>query len=91
MTWPNLSSNPHSQTYKDYCRNALIKYSPWKDTDIPRLLDPSHDHVGECEAWSRARGHRLMTIGVLAGNARAIRAYEGAGYGHYQHIMRRYL
>lgn len=47
--------------------------------------------ITACEAWSRARGHSVMTIGVLAGNARAIRAYEGAGYNHYQHIMRRYL
>jgi GNAT superfamily N-acetyltransferase len=44
-----------------------------------------------CEAWSRARGHTVMQIGVLHGNSRAIRAYEGAGYGHYNHIMRRYL
>lgn len=43
------------------------------------------------EGWSRARGHKLMTIGVLAGNARAIRAYEGAGYAPYTVVMRRYL
>jgi GNAT superfamily N-acetyltransferase len=47
--------------------------------------------IEACEAWSRGRGHKVMTIGVLAGNVRAVRAYEGAGYGHYTHIMRRYL
>ncbi len=36
-----------------------------------------------CEAWSMARGHKLLTINVLARNARAIRAYEGAGYAPY--------
>lgn len=43
------------------------------------------------EAWSRGRGHRLVTIGVVAKNARAIRAYEGAGYAPYTMMMRRYL
>ncbi|RZA14549.1 MAG: GNAT family N-acetyltransferase [Lysobacteraceae bacterium] len=43
------------------------------------------------EAWSRGRAHKLLTIGVLAGNARAIRSYEGAGYAPYTIIMRRYL
>lgn len=47
--------------------------------------------IGACEDWSRARGHQLLTIGVLAGNARAIRAYEGAGYAPYTVMMRRYL
>lgn len=47
--------------------------------------------IGACEGWSRARGHAVMMIGVLAGNTRAIRTYEGAGYSHYNHIMRRYL
>jgi len=44
-----------------------------------------------CEAWSRGRGHQLMTIGVLANNARAIRAYEGAGYEPYTATLRKYL
>ncbi len=44
-----------------------------------------------CEAWSRGRGHRLLTIGVLANNARAIRAYEGAGYAPYTATLRKYL
>jgi GNAT superfamily N-acetyltransferase len=47
--------------------------------------------IAACEAWSRDRGHRLLTIGVLAKNAHAIRAYESAGYSPYTVIMRRYL
>ncbi len=44
-----------------------------------------------CEAWARGRGHKLLTIGVLAKNPAAIRAYEGAGYVPYVTVMRRYL
>ncbi len=44
-----------------------------------------------CEAWAKERGHKLLTVGVLAGNPAAIRAYEGAGYAPYVTIMRRYL
>jgi GNAT superfamily N-acetyltransferase len=44
-----------------------------------------------CEAWARERGHKLLTIGVLAKNPSAIRAYEGAGYAPYGIMMRRYL
>jgi GNAT superfamily N-acetyltransferase len=44
-----------------------------------------------CESWARERGHRLLTVGVLAKNPAAIRAYEGAGYAPYVAIMRRYL
>jgi GNAT superfamily N-acetyltransferase len=44
-----------------------------------------------CETWARGRGHKLLQVGVLARNARAIRSYEGAGYGAYGITMRRYL
>ena len=44
-----------------------------------------------CEAWARGRGHKLLQVGVLAHNARAIRSYEGAGYNSYGLTMRRYL
>lgn len=47
--------------------------------------------IEACEGWSRGRGHKLLTIGVLARNARAIRAYEGCGYAPYTITMRRYL
>ena len=44
-----------------------------------------------CEAWAKARGHKLLTIGVLAQNQAAVRSYGGAGYSPYVTIMRRYL
>jgi len=44
-----------------------------------------------CEAWARSRGHKLLTVGVLARNSSAIRAYEGSGYAPYSTMMRRYL
>jgi GNAT superfamily N-acetyltransferase len=47
--------------------------------------------IAACETWARVRGHKLLTVGVLARNARAIRSYEGAGYDPYVTIMRRYL
>jgi len=47
--------------------------------------------IEACEGWSRRRGHKLLTISVLAGNKRAIRAYEGAGYTPYNMTLRRYL
>ncbi len=47
--------------------------------------------IEACEAWARARGHKLLQVGVLARNARAIRSYEGAGYSAYGLTMRRYL
>jgi GNAT superfamily N-acetyltransferase len=47
--------------------------------------------IAACEAWSKGRGHSLMTIGVLAQNQGAIRAYEGTGYEPYTLIVRRYL
>jgi len=46
--------------------------------------------IAACEGWSRARGHGVMTIGVLARNQGAIRAYEGAGYEPYTLIVRKY-
>jgi GNAT superfamily N-acetyltransferase len=47
--------------------------------------------IEACEAWARERGHKLLTVGVLASNGRAIRSYEGAGYAAYGITMRRYL
>jgi GNAT superfamily N-acetyltransferase len=47
--------------------------------------------IEACETWARERGHRLLTVGVLARNGRAIRSYEGAGYSAYGITMRRYL
>ena len=47
--------------------------------------------IAACEDWARGRGHKLLTIGVLAKNPGAIRAYEGTGYEPYVVTMRRYL
>jgi GNAT superfamily N-acetyltransferase len=47
--------------------------------------------IAACEDWARNRGHKLLTVGVLSKNARAIRSYEGAGFSPYTSIMRRYL
>lgn len=60
---------------------------------VPEARGQGHGKalIAACEAWSRERGHKLLTIGVLAKNAHAIRAYEGAGYAPYTLIMRRYL
>lgn len=44
-----------------------------------------------CESWARERGHKLLTVGVLAKNPGAIRAYEGAGFAPYAMTLRRYL
>ena len=47
--------------------------------------------IAACEDWARGRGHKLLTVGVLTKNARAVRSYEGAGYTPYTTVMRRYL
>ena len=47
--------------------------------------------IAACEGWARKRGHRLLTVGVLAGNDGAIAAYERAGFSPYHLTLRRYL
>ncbi|MBV9550034.1 MAG: GNAT family N-acetyltransferase [Alphaproteobacteria bacterium] len=47
--------------------------------------------IRACEAWAKSRGHKLLTVGVLAGNEMAVRAYDAAGYRPYTLFMRRYL
>ncbi|HEU0095955.1 MAG TPA: GNAT family N-acetyltransferase [Rhizomicrobium sp.] len=47
--------------------------------------------IESCEIWAKDRGHRLLIIGVLSKNARAIRAYEGSGYAPYTQFLRKYL
>jgi GNAT superfamily N-acetyltransferase len=47
--------------------------------------------IEACEIWSKGRGHKALTINVLAHNARAIRAYEGTGYAPYTVTLRKYL
>ena len=60
---------------------------------LPEARGSGHgSHLIEaCEGWSRGRGHKLLTISVLAKNMRAIRAYEGVGYAPYTVTLRRYL
>jgi GNAT superfamily N-acetyltransferase len=60
---------------------------------VPEARGKGHGRalIEGCEGWARGRGHRLLQVGVLAGNGRAIRSYEGAGYSPYAITMRRYL
>ena len=52
--------------------------------DLPKKTDPQ---VNALVNWRNDQG----TVGVLAQNPTAVRAYEGAGYAPYVTIMRRYL
>jgi GNAT superfamily N-acetyltransferase len=60
---------------------------------VPEARGAGHGRalIQGCEEWAKQRGHGLLTLGVLAGNRRALRSYEGAGYAPYTIIMRRYL
>ncbi|HVW75348.1 MAG TPA: GNAT family N-acetyltransferase [Rhizomicrobium sp.] len=60
---------------------------------LPEARGQGHGRalIAACEGWSRARGYKLLTVGVLSKNARAIRSYEGAGFSPYTTVMRRYL
>jgi GNAT superfamily N-acetyltransferase len=60
---------------------------------VPQARGRGHGRglIAGCEAWALERGHKLLTVGVLSANARAIRSYEGTGYLPYTLILRRYL
>ena len=60
---------------------------------VPAAREQGHGKalIGACAAWARGRGHKLLTVGVLARNDAAIRAYEGTGFAPYTLAMRRYL
>ena len=60
---------------------------------VPEVRGQGHGRalIAACEDWAKSRGHKLLTVGVLTKNARAVRSYEGAGYAPYTTIMRRYL
>lgn len=60
---------------------------------LPQARGHGHGRalIAACEDWARRRGHKLLTVGVLSKNARAIRSYEGAGFAPYTNVMRRYL
>lgn len=60
---------------------------------IPEARGKGHGRalIAACEGWARGRGHKLLMVGVLTQNNRAIRSYEGAGYAPYTMFLRRYL
>lgn len=60
---------------------------------VPEARGHGHGRalIAACEAWARGRGHRLLTVGALAANAQAIRAYEGTGFAPYALTLRKYL
>ena len=60
---------------------------------VPEVRGQGHGRalIAACEDCAKSRGHKLLTVGVLTKNARAVRSYEGAGYAPYTTIMRRYL
>ena len=47
--------------------------------------------IAACEAEGRAKGLKLMMIGVLAGNRRTASIYAQAGYSPYATELRKYL
>ncbi|MDE1986044.1 MAG: GNAT family N-acetyltransferase [Alphaproteobacteria bacterium] len=47
--------------------------------------------IAACEDWARQLGLTTVRIGVLAGNSRAIGAYERSGYGPYSLEVRKRL
>jgi GNAT superfamily N-acetyltransferase len=47
--------------------------------------------IEACEDWARKRGLRVIMIGALAGNARALEVYRAAGYAPYATDLRKYL
>ena len=60
---------------------------------VPQARGHGHGRalITACEDWARGRGHKLLSVGVLSKNARAMRSYEGAGFTPYTTVMRRYL
>jgi GNAT superfamily N-acetyltransferase len=60
---------------------------------VPSARGAGHGRalIEACEGWSKARGHKVIMIGVLAGNAHALRAYAGTGYTPYVSIVRKYI
>jgi GNAT superfamily N-acetyltransferase len=60
---------------------------------IPEARSKGHGRalMAACDDWARSRGHKLLTVGVLARNGAAVRSYEGAGFSPYTLVLRRYL
>ncbi len=47
--------------------------------------------IAACEDWAKARGIKVVQIGVLPGNTRARAVYDAAGFSLYTTQLRKYL
>jgi len=47
--------------------------------------------IAACENWARAQGLKVVLIGVLPGNERALRIYRNAGFSPYALQLRKYV
>lgn len=47
--------------------------------------------IGACEDWARGQRLKVVMIGVLAGNERALRIYRSAGFSPYALQLRKYV
>jgi GNAT superfamily N-acetyltransferase len=65
--------------------SELFIQEDWRGRGVGRTL------IDSCEAWGRARGLKVMMIGVLPGNTRASRLYDSSGYTPYAVMRRKYL
>ncbi|HUO93234.1 MAG TPA: GNAT family N-acetyltransferase [Rhizomicrobium sp.] len=63
----------------------LYVIEAWRGKGVGRAL------IAACETWAKSRRLKTMTIGVLAGNARARRIYEANGFAPYAVELRKYL
>jgi GNAT superfamily N-acetyltransferase len=47
--------------------------------------------IAACEDWAKAQGIKVVMIGVLPGNERAVRIYRDAGFSPYALQLRKYV
>jgi GNAT superfamily N-acetyltransferase len=47
--------------------------------------------ISACEDWARAQGLKVVLIGVLPGNGRALKIYQDAGFSPYALQLRKYV
>ena len=60
-------------------------------TEKARGLGAGGALIRACEDWAKARGIRVIMIGVLAKNGHAHAVYNAAGYDDYALHLRKYL
>ena len=65
--------------------SELFVAEAWRGKGVARAL------IGAAEDWARSRGLRVVMIGSLSGNTRAIGAYRAAGYTPYAIQLRKHL